>query len=101
MADFKLDLDSAGMRTFLQSQAIGDAMLDVAKEGVQYAQSIAPVASGAYRDSIKAEQVTVPVTKKNEPRAGAMIYADVPYAVIVESNQHVLTRTADYLNRGA
>lgn len=99
MADFEFKHNSPELKKFLQSQAVGDAMLGVAEEAAAYARSIAPVGSGDYRSSITAEQVSVPVTKKQEPRAGAMISTDLPYSANVESKHHVLSRTADYMNR--
>lgn len=75
-------------------------MLEVAQDGVTYAKTIAPVMSGGYRDSIKAEQVMVPVGKKNEMRAGAMVYTDSPYNAVVENKHHVMSRTADYMSGG-
>lgn len=76
---------------------MGNAMHDVAKDGLSYARSIAPVSSGDYRDSLYTEQVTVPVGRKNDKRAGAMIATDIPYNGAVENDQHILSRTADYL----
>lgn len=99
MADFEFKRDKGGLEAFIKSQALGDAMYDIAQDGAAYARSIAPVGSGAYRDSITAEQVTVPVTKKSEPRAGAMISSDVDHAGNVEHHHKILSRTADYLNR--
>ena len=91
--------DAKGMEAFIRSQVLGNAMYDVAQEGLKYAQSIAPVKTGQYQRSLSAEQVTVPVTKKSEPRAGAMISTDSPYGANVENQYKVLSRTADYLNR--
>lgn len=99
MADMDFEINRAGMNAFVKSQAVGDAMYDVAQEAAAYAKSIAPVGTGNYRDSISAEQVTVPVTRKNEPRAGAMISTNLDYSAAVEGRHHVLSRTADYMNR--
>ena len=76
---------------------MGNAMHDVAKDGLNYARSISPVVSGGYRDSLYAEQVTVPVGRKNDKRAGAMIATDIPYNATVENEHHILSRTADYM----
>lgn len=99
MADMNFKVNKAGMNDFVKSQAVGDAMYGVAQEAAAYAKSIAPVGTGDYRDSITAEQVTVPVTKRNEPRAGAMISTNLDYSAAVEGRDHVLSRTADYMNR--
>lgn len=97
MDKFDLDLKSDGMKQLLQSQAVGDALHDIARDGATHARSIAPVSSGNYRDSIKSEQVSVPVGR--ESRAGAMIISELPYSAAVEGRHHVLSRTADYMNR--
>lgn len=85
------------MGNFLRSQAMGNAMVDVANDGKKYAASIAPVRSGDYQRSLYVEQVMVPSGKKNEKRAGAMIATDIAYNGAVEQEHHVLSRTADYM----
>lgn len=97
--DFNYERNKRGMDDFIRSQMLGSAMFDIAQEGAQYARSIAPVRSGAYRGSISAEQVTVPVTKANEPRAGAQISTNSAYGASIESQYKIMSRTADHLNR--
>lgn len=97
MPKVNYERNTQGMAAFTKSAAMGDAMLGVAQEGVAFARSIAPTKTGAYKASIKAQQVTVPVGKANDKRAGAMISTDSPYGGVVEHNAKVLNRTADHL----
>lgn len=88
------------MKAFITSQVVGDAMTGVAEVGLSHAKAIAPVESGAYRDSLYVEQVMVRAGYANELRAGAMIATDSPYNAVVENDHHVLARTADYMRGG-
>ena len=90
-------MNAKDMAKFLKSQAVGAAMVDAAQDGLKYAKSIAPYVSGDYQRSLYVEQVMVPVGKKNEVRASAMIASDIYYNGSVEAAHHVLSRTADYM----
>lgn len=89
------------MKAFVTSAALGQAMLDEARDGLNYARAIAPVGeTGGYQDSLYAEQVMVEAGYSNERRAGAMIATDIAYNSVVENAHRVLSRTADYMRGG-
>lgn len=68
------DFDSA----FAHSEEARDYALSKTREGAEYARSIAPVASGAYRDSIEASVVEEADGWKGHLTAG------VEHAIYVE-----------------
>ncbi len=65
-------------KAFAHSEEARDYALRKAREAAQYARESAPVATGAYRDSIEAV-----VVEEDDGWKGKVI-ADVPYAVYLE-----------------
>ena len=91
----------AGRQQMLQSAAMEALMMEAAAEGAVFAASIAPVRTGAYRNSFVVEGDVVQVGGKN--RAGARLVNTSPYAWAVERGRgahHVLSRTAAFLEGG-
>lgn len=66
-----------------------DAMMAAAEQGRAFAQMIAPVDTGRYRDSLE-------VVRTDD---GARLQSDVPYAAAVERRAHVLSRAVDVIER--
>lgn len=88
MAGTKVVLHSSGVKAMLTSSGVASDMQARAERVADAARSAAPVASGAYRDSIEAYTVT---TDRAVGRAGA----GVEYAFIVEAAHGVLARALD------
>lgn len=66
---------------------VAEVMREKAEKVLSNAQSSAPVASGAYKDSLHIETV------KHPTRLVTRVVADVPYALNVEANTGNLTRS--------
>jgi len=85
--------DATGQAALQRSGEFQHLADTVAAAGVEYARSIAPVATGAYRDAFYAE------SGDGEARIGN----DDPGAIAIENGApnrpgfHVLARTIDYL----
>lgn len=84
----RVRLLSRGMRDLLASPEVREALTQKAEAVADTARASAPVASGAYRDSIRVEQDTT-------DRAAVRVIADVPHALIVEANTGTLARALD------
>jgi hypothetical protein len=70
------------------------ALVATAHVGKRYAESIAPVETGEYRDSFGVTEET-----GRAETAGAMLYNDSEHAAAVEfDHHHTLAQTADHLN---
>lgn len=82
-----------GVRQIMNTDDMQAFILAKAEEGADYARSRAPVRSGAYRDSIRAEP------DRAGDRVGATITATVPYAQRVEQARHVFAGIVDVIER--
>lgn len=87
MAFKQVRLNSREIARFLKSGPVADAVGSVAEDVADRAREIAPVGSGAYRDSIEVDSDTT-------DRAVALVVATVPYAMRMESRHGVLMRAA-------
>jgi hypothetical protein len=81
-------LNGAGVRELLHSEGVRRMLRARAERAAAAARASAPVASGAYRDSIRVEDATT-------DRAVGRVVADVPYALVVESKTGNLARSLD------
>ncbi|WP_405459712.1 HK97 gp10 family phage protein [Streptomyces sp. NBC_00101] len=88
-----VELDEAAIRALVREQEVREAVRDTAERGQRFAQQIAPVVTGRYRDSIR-------VVEDND---GVDVVADIGYAEHLEygtrhmPGQHILGRTLDSL----
>ncbi len=89
MARLSLRLRRRGVVDLLQGSGTRDEMERRAKAVAREAQSRAPVVTGEYRDSIVA--VVEPRSDRNVGR----VYAQVPYAAVVEAKHRTLGRAID------
>lgn len=80
------------------SSEVGELTLHAAERGAGYGRAIAPVLTGAYRDSLSASSTRVRVGGRLV--AAARIEADVPYAGQVEERYDVLGQVADHIESG-
>lgn len=87
-SSIKVKLNSRGMGELLNSGDVRDALTDRAERVLSAAQSSAPVASGAYRDSLRIVQDTT-------DRAVVRVASDVAHAYVVEANTGNLARALD------
>ena len=86
----------SGIASLGKSDDMQDEMLKAAQAAAEYARSIAPVRTGAYKASIRAERI---------PGTGAaQVVSDDPGAIAIERGDdntregfHVLSRTADWI----
>jgi hypothetical protein len=81
----KVTLNRPGVGDVLTSSEVQGALLAIATAAAATARSRAPVATGAYRDSIEAR-----IVPGRTQRAAAEVIANVPYATIIESRLRVL-----------
>ena len=87
-------------KAFAHSEEARDYALRKAREAAQYARERAPVATGAYRDSIEAD-----VVEEDDGWKGRVV-ADVPYAVYLEFGSSdtpafaTLRRAGEAIERG-
>jgi hypothetical protein len=79
---------SRGMKDILNSGAVRDMLTAKAESVLGAAKATAPIASGAYLESLHIEQVTT-------DRAVVRVVADVPYATAVEADEGTLARALD------
>ena len=87
MAKARIKLNSAGIQSYLDGGGGVDAMLQAeAEKRAERARANAPVASGAYRDSIHVET-------DHTDRMVKRVVADVPYAMVVEANTGTMARS--------
>ena len=87
MAKARIKLNSAGIQSLLDGGQGVDAMLQAeAETRAERARANAPVASGAYRDSIHVET-------DHTDRVVKRVVADVPYAMVVEANNGTMARS--------
>ncbi|MGW0854175.1 HK97 gp10 family phage protein [Streptomyces sp. NPDC002690] len=88
-----VELDEAAIRSLVREQEVREAVRDTAERGQRFAQQIAPVVTGRYRDSIRVV----------EDSDGADVVAEIDYAEHLEygtrhmPGQHILGRTLDSL----
>ncbi len=87
MARSTVRLNHAEVQSYLDGGHGVEAMLEAeAETAASRARSSAPVASGAYRDSIRVETA-------HTDRMVKRVVADVPYAMVVEANTGNLARS--------
>lgn len=80
-------LNSGGIQSYLDGGGGVEAMLEAkAQEVLARAQASAPVASGAYRDSLHVET-------DHTDRMVKRVVADAPHAMVVEANTGNLARS--------
>lgn len=80
-------LNHGGIQSYLDGGGGVEALLEAkAQEVLARAQASAPVASGAYRESLHVE------TDRTD-RMVKRVVADVPYALVVEANTGNLARS--------
>jgi len=85
MARTKIVLIHSEVETMLKSAAVRAVLVGPADRAAAAAKASAPVASGAYRDSIHRESATT-------DRAVELVVADAPHARVVESRTGNLAR---------
>jgi hypothetical protein len=88
MSSVRYKQSSRGIKEILNSGAVRDMLTAKAEPVLAAAQSSAPVASGAYLESLHIEQATT-------DRAVVRVVADVPYATAVEADHGTLARALD------
>jgi hypothetical protein len=88
MASTRIKLKSSGMASLLKDSGVRSMLTERAERVLSAAQGSAPVASGAYRDSLHLEQDTT-------DRAVVRVVASVDYSHVVEANSGVLARAID------
>jgi hypothetical protein len=88
MASTRIKLKSSGMAALLKDSGVRSMLTERAERVLATAQSIAPVASGAYRGSLHLEQDTT-------DRAVVRVVASVDYSHVVEANSGTLARAID------
>ena len=79
--------NDAGVREILRSEKVAAVVKDAADVIADRARGLAPVQSGAYRDSITVTEATHPT------RVVAHVGPLVDYGLVVETRQHVLRRS--------
>lgn len=86
--------DSNGFAELARSPELQAVANGGAEAGAEHLREIAPVETGAYRDSVGVEE-----QPGYDGRAGAVVVADVDYAWAVEfvNGDHPLQCTADWL----
>ena len=89
MARTRIKLNSAGIQSYLDGGGGVDALLEAeAQERADRARANAPVASGAYRDSIHVET-------DHTDRMVVRVVASAPHAFVVEARNGVLAKASD------
>lgn len=89
MASVTLRINHSEIQSYLDGDHGVEAMLDAAAErALSAAQSSAPVASGAYLDSLHIETDTT-------DRMVKRVVSDVDYVMVVEANTGNLARALD------
>lgn len=88
MARTRVELNSAGVRELLNDSGVRAELERRAERVAAAARATAPVATGAYRDSIH-------VTTGRTDRAEARVVAPVPHAMLVEAKTGNLARSLD------
>lgn len=87
-SSIKVDLNSRGMAELLKSDDVRAELTKRAEAVLSAAKAAAPVASGAYRDSLAVVQDTT-------DRAVVRVASDVAHAFVVEANTGCLARSLD------
>jgi hypothetical protein len=80
---------SRGIGDLLHSAPVEKHLLDRAERVATRAKSLAPIDTGAYRDSIRAS------SEDHPERVVAHVSASVPYAFVIEAKLRVLGRAID------
>lgn len=91
--------DHAGIAKLLVSDDMGDVMRTVARAGQAFAESIAPDAPPHGAGYVASFDIDVEVQGPN-PRQTAILANTSDHAFAVELRDHVLARTADFIEAG-
>lgn len=86
--------DHKGVAALLRGDDMGDVVYAAGDLGAVYAASISPVESGDYISSFGVD------TEVQGDRQTAILHNDSDHAFAVELRDHVLARTADWIERG-
>lgn len=84
------------LQAIANSDVVVDALVEAAEIGMAYAESIAPVETGAFRDSFRVERGEGEARLVNDDEGAAAIESgsdDTPA-------HNVLSQTADHIERG-
>ena len=84
----RVKLNHGGMRELLNDAGVRDDLTRRMGPVLNAAAASAPVASGAYRDSLHIEQATT-------DRAVVRVVADVPHSFVVQASTGNLARALD------
>lgn len=95
MAFAHYEPDHRGVAALMRTAEMAQVVRTVAEDGMAFAQSIAPVATGNYRSKFRVE--TGQETIDGDLRAVARLVNDADYAADVEATHSVLRRTADHI----
>lgn len=88
MARARVELNAPGVEAVLSAPGVQAFLTEQAERVAAAARASAPVATGAYRDSIAVESGPSPV----DGRARAIVKATAPHANLVESRTGNLAR---------
>jgi hypothetical protein len=89
MAKVRFVVNPRGVQDIMRSEGIGDDLRERADRVVAQARTLAPIDTGAYRNSIK------PFVEMHPTRQVAHILSGIFYADIVEAKHRVLGRAID------
>lgn len=92
--------DRAGLAELARSSAVGDTAIARAGAGMGNAVAIAPELTGRYKRSFNVRRAMIVATGGRRV-AGAVLENSAPYAHAVEARDHVLARTAAWLEQQA
>jgi hypothetical protein len=105
MVDVEFVPDHRGLAQMLRGAEVHDLVMDRARAGAQFAESIAPRRTGEYAAGIHAEEGGLGGPRYNRPVG--LIVATAPHSAAVEWGNdhqthphHVLARTIDIVEAG-
>ncbi|MGW5741580.1 hypothetical protein [Amycolatopsis sp. NPDC003861] len=105
MADIEFVPDHQGLAQLLRGAEVHDLVMDRARDGAQFAQTIAPRRTGEYAAGIQAEDGGLGGPRHDRPVG--LIVATAPHSAAVEWGNdhqhhphHVLARTIDIVEAG-
>lgn len=87
MAKARVRLNPAGITAMLKSPGLRDELERRASNAAERARSSAPVESGNYKNSITSG------SEEHPSRLVGRVYANAPYALIVERNHNTLSKS--------
>jgi len=89
--------DAAGMRALANSGEVSAAMRQVAEVGMRWAESVAPRDSGEYVSAFGVQAATLRGGRRDEPRAGAVLFNSANHAGVVEHRAGILARSVNIM----